>query len=261
MREPVDRQHHHGLRDEVLRKRQRTGFGTEDRRVPEGPERQRIGRRRGQVPGDPRHHPADKERVAEIAGHPRGQRRRQGPGDEQRQQRKEDDGCGNCARIQSTERNPQKTQRTQNASTEDTEHRRPEDRVWRGSIGGRGLRIEFSGPATVFGEANHVPHARSLAMLLVAIVVARPGGQVNVRDTRLLHQPATSGTHVAFVYADDLWVARIDGSDVRRLTTDDGIESSPAFSPDGKLDRVHGAVRRQPATSTSCRSRAACRSG
>ena len=56
---------------------------------------------------------------------------------------------------------------------------------------------------------------------------------VNVRDTRFLHQPATSGTHVAFVYADDLWVARLDGSDVRRLTTDDGIESNPAFSPDG----------------------------
>jgi tricorn protease len=56
---------------------------------------------------------------------------------------------------------------------------------------------------------------------------------VNVKDTRFLRQPATSGTHVAFVYADDLWVARLDGSDVRRLTTDDGLESNPAFSPDG----------------------------
>ncbi|HSC29206.1 MAG TPA: PDZ domain-containing protein [Vicinamibacterales bacterium] len=64
---------------------------------------------------------------------------------------------------------------------------------------------------------------------------ARPAADVNVRDTRLLHQPATNGTHVAFVYADDLWVARIDGSDLRRLTTDDGVESNPAFSPDGKL--------------------------
>ena len=26
-------------------------------------------------------------------------------------------------------------------------------------------------------------------------------------------------THVAFVYAGDLWVANLDGSDVRRLTT------------------------------------------
>ncbi|MDO8677897.1 MAG: hypothetical protein Q7R30_04940 [Acidobacteriota bacterium] len=59
------------------------------------------------------------------------------------------------------------------------------------------------------------------------------GKLIGVRDTRFLHQPATSGTHVAFVYADDLWVARLDGSDVRRFTTDDGSESSPAFSPNG----------------------------
>ena len=73
-----------------------------------------------------------------------------------------------------------------------------------------------------------------LATLAVVVALGLPlAADVNVRDTRLLHQPATSGTHVAFVYADDLWVARLDGSDVRRLTTDDGIESSPAFSPDG----------------------------
>ncbi len=66
-------------------------------------------------------------------------------------------------------------------------------------------------------------------------LLSQPSAEVNVRDTRLLHQPATNGTHVAFVYADDLWVARLDGTDLRRLTTDDGVESSPAFSPDGSL--------------------------
>jgi len=52
-------------------------------------------------------------------------------------------------------------------------------------------------------------------------------------DTRLLEQPAVSATHVAFVYAGDLWVARLDGSDVRRLTAHPGGESRPRFSPDG----------------------------
>jgi tricorn protease len=56
----------------------------------------------------------------------------------------------------------------------------------------------------------------------------------DITDTRLLQQPAMSATHVAFVYAGDLWTARLDGSDVRRLTTDDGVESNPAFSPDGR---------------------------
>ena len=50
---------------------------------------------------------------------------------------------------------------------------------------------------------------RSAFLFLTLMAVGpRPSAQVNVRDTRLLHQPATNGTHVAFVYADDLWVAR-----------------------------------------------------
>jgi tricorn protease len=57
---------------------------------------------------------------------------------------------------------------------------------------------------------------------------------VNVTDTRLLEQPAVSGNHLAFIYAGDLWIARHDGSEVRRLTTDVGAESNPAFSPDGR---------------------------
>jgi tricorn protease len=53
-------------------------------------------------------------------------------------------------------------------------------------------------------------------------------------DTKLLTQPAISATHVAFIYAGDLFTADIDGRNVRRLTTDDGVESNPVFSPDGK---------------------------
>ena len=57
----------------------------------------------------------------------------------------------------------------------------------------------------------------------------------NPTDTRLLAQPAMSATRVAFTYAGDLWSARLDGSDARRLTTADGDETSPSFSPDGAL--------------------------
>ena len=42
-------------------------------------------------------------------------------------------------------------------------------------------------------------------------------------------------TQIAFAYANDLWVANLDGSGVRRLTSHPGIESGPKFSPDGKL--------------------------
>ena len=54
------------------------------------------------------------------------------------------------------------------------------------------------------------------------------------RDTRLLEQPAVSATHVAFIYAGDLWVAGLDGGGARRLTTHAGLEMRPRFSPDGK---------------------------
>lgn len=59
--------------------------------------------------------------------------------------------------------------------------------------------------------------------------------QISTTDTRLLAQPALSATHVSFAYAGDLWSARLDGTDVRRLTTADGDEQNPVFSPDGKL--------------------------
>jgi tricorn protease len=56
---------------------------------------------------------------------------------------------------------------------------------------------------------------------------------VDVQDTRFLTQPAISRNHIAFVYANDLWVADLNGENVRRLTSDLGIERAPAFSPDG----------------------------
>ena len=58
---------------------------------------------------------------------------------------------------------------------------------------------------------------------------------VDTVNTRFLTQPALSARQVAFVYANDLWTADLDGKNVRRLTSDIGVESNPAFSPDGSL--------------------------
>ena len=67
--------------------------------------------------------------------------------------------------------------------------------------------------------------------LFLSIVV---NAQINTQDTRLLSQPAISGNKIAFIYAEDLWVANRDGSNPKRLTVDEGVERSPIFSPDGK---------------------------
>lgn len=55
------------------------------------------------------------------------------------------------------------------------------------------------------------------------------------QQSKLMTQPALSDSHIAFVYAEDLWIANKDGSEPKRLTIDYGIESNPVFSPDGTI--------------------------
>jgi tricorn protease len=54
------------------------------------------------------------------------------------------------------------------------------------------------------------------------------------RLTRLLRQPDIHGDTVAFVYAGDIWLASAKGGDARRLTSGEGMEYFPKFSPDGR---------------------------
>ena len=75
--------------------------------------------------------------------------------------------------------------------------------------------------------------ASALFTLLLALplsAVADP----SITDTRLLSEPAISADRIAFIYANDLWTCGLDGKNVRRLTSDVGVESSPAFSADGR---------------------------
>ena len=53
-------------------------------------------------------------------------------------------------------------------------------------------------------------------------------------DTRLLRHPTVSETHIAFVYAGDIWLVDRQGGRARQLTTSDGLEMLPRFSPDGE---------------------------
>ncbi len=76
---------------------------------------------------------------------------------------------------------------------------------------------------------------RFAIVLLFAAVLAAPVQAVDINDTRLLSDPAVSGDSIAFAYANDLWVAKLDGSNVRRLTSHPGAEWGARFSPDGKL--------------------------
>ncbi|MEO8453445.1 MAG: peptidase S41, partial [Gemmatimonadota bacterium] len=72
------------------------------------------------------------------------------------------------------------------------------------------------------------------ALLLAGLAPVSAHAQLSTTDTRLLSEPAVSATEIVFTYAGDLWTAKLDGSDVRRLTTAEGDETNPVFSPDGK---------------------------
>ena len=51
---------------------------------------------------------------------------------------------------------------------------------------------------------------------------------------RLLRHPTYANGKVAFSYLGDIWIAKDDGSDVRRLTDHTARDAYPRFSPDGK---------------------------
>ncbi|MCW3788706.1 S41 family peptidase [Plebeiibacterium sediminum] len=74
----------------------------------------------------------------------------------------------------------------------------------------------------------------SAVFLLTFILLSSPNKAQNANVTRLMHSPAISENNIAFIYAEDLWIADLDGQNPRRLTIDEGVESNPVFSPDGK---------------------------
>lgn len=60
------------------------------------------------------------------------------------------------------------------------------------------------------------------------------------QETRLLRQPDISHNQIAFAYANDLWIVSSTGGLAQRLTSFQGTESFPKFSPDGTLIAFSG---------------------
>jgi len=74
---------------------------------------------------------------------------------------------------------------------------------------------------------------RCLPIARIALVLLTGSVLVAADSPVLLQRPAVSRTQIAFVYADDIWVVGREGGEARRLTTGVGVETDPAFSPDG----------------------------
>ena len=73
---------------------------------------------------------------------------------------------------------------------------------------------------------------RRAALLLLFVTLTAAVAAAQDRPV-LANTPTLSRTHIAFVYAGDLWTVPRGGGDALRLTTGIGVETRPLFSPDG----------------------------
>ncbi|KPK07547.1 MAG: hypothetical protein AMS20_02620, partial [Gemmatimonas sp. SG8_28] len=69
-----------------------------------------------------------------------------------------------------------------------------------------------------------------LSLVPIAAVAAPVAAQI---DARMFRYPDVSATHIAFTYANDIWVVPKAGGSAVRLSSPPGEETFPRFSPDG----------------------------
>ena len=67
-----------------------------------------------------------------------------------------------------------------------------------------------------------------IIMLFFGVMSAQISGE-------LMQFPDVSDTHITFVYGDDVWIMPKSGGIANRLSSPEGAESFPRFSPDGKM--------------------------
>jgi tricorn protease len=77
--------------------------------------------------------------------------------------------------------------------------------------------------------------ARFVPILALAALITPLAAQ-----TKLLRTPTVSATHIAFAYANNVWIVDRAGGMARRLTSFQGQTANPHFSPDGKLVAFSG---------------------
>ena len=79
-----------------------------------------------------------------------------------------------------------------------------------------------------------IPTRRLGALAMLLAIAAFTPAVADAQGTRFLRQPDVSASRIVFVHADDLWIVARDGGDATRLTSSEGAETDPAFSPDGR---------------------------
>ena len=98
------------------------------------------------------------------------------------------------------------------------------------AFAGRAVFLRVLSAASI----SATPSAFRRALLLAALgAFALPLSGV-AQGTRLLRDPDVGPEQIAFVHANDIWFVDREGGDAWRLTSAEGAETDPAFSPDGR---------------------------
>jgi len=71
-------------------------------------------------------------------------------------------------------------------------------------------------------------------LLLIVLALTVQPVTTAPTPTRLLRTPTVSATHIAFAYANNIWMVERAGGVARRITSFAGGASNPKFSPDGQ---------------------------
>jgi tricorn protease len=79
-----------------------------------------------------------------------------------------------------------------------------------------------------------MPRIRVSTFFFAALVALLLSSSASAQDTRFLRQPSVGPDGIAFVHANDIWVVGRSGGAAVRLTSADGAETDPSFSPDGR---------------------------
>jgi tricorn protease len=74
---------------------------------------------------------------------------------------------------------------------------------------------------------------RRIGLVLALTLGGLAGMSADSLAPMLLQKPTLSRTHIAFVYAGDLWTVPREGGAAQRLTSGAGVETNPVYSPDG----------------------------
>ena len=81
----------------------------------------------------------------------------------------------------------------------------------------------------------HRSRSRGAAFGLAAAVLLTGFRAHAQSPTRLLRTPSVSSRHIAFAYANNVWIVERAGGSARRLTSFQGQTQNPKLSPDGRL--------------------------